>query len=262
MAGNPLVGRKTRDYTSAMTPLRPTGRVAASVALLMAFGGPAWGQAPGASWVTAWSTSQQVLADSRVTNATVRMIVRVTVPGDAVRIRLDNAFGQEPVTIGRAFVGYRVRGPLLAAGSNRPLTFNGAPGAVVPPGGTVSSDPVRLTVLAQQDLAVGLYVPDANVRPSRHTNAVTTSYLSADGSGDLASVDDGESFKLTTTSFLWLKAPTFSRRRLRSDVASGLITDGTCTTLDAATAGEPALRLIRATRLHASGSGARVPAGS
>jgi len=30
-----------------------------------------------ARWLTAWSTSQQVLGEARVTNATVRMIARV-----------------------------------------------------------------------------------------------------------------------------------------------------------------------------------------
>src|SRR6185369_8530926 len=64
-------------------------------------------QSSNARWVTAWSTSQQALGEDRITNATVRMIARVTTPGDAVRVRLDNAYGTEPVTIGRAYVGHR-----------------------------------------------------------------------------------------------------------------------------------------------------------
>src|SRR5258706_16335550 len=69
------------------------------------------------TWVTAWGTSQQALGEARITNATVRMIARVTIPGENVRIRLDNSFGMDPVTIGRAYLGYRVRGAVLAAGS-------------------------------------------------------------------------------------------------------------------------------------------------
>src|SRR5438093_1274277 len=141
------------------------------------------------TWVTAWSTSQQVLGESKITNATVRIIARVTIPGDAVRIRLDNAFGIEPVTIGRAYIGHRIQGPALAAGSNRPLKFNGASEATIPVGGSTWSDPVRLPVLAQQDIAVSLYIPGANVRPSQHTGAVVTSYRSADGTGDVASAE-------------------------------------------------------------------------
>ena len=192
-------------------------------------------QPPAPAWVTAWSTSQQALGDARITNATVRMIARVTVPGGAVRIRLDNAFGAEPVSIGRAYVGARIRNAALARGSNRSLTFSGASAVVIPPGGTVWSDPVALKVFAQQDLAVSLYVPAASVRPSQHTAAVVTSYRSADGSGDTASDEGGDAFKETTTSLWWMKAID-----VQSADASGVIvafgdsiTDGTCSTLDA-----------------------------
>ncbi len=213
-------------------------RMAAGVFVFGAFCVPSlvFGQASnGAAWFTAWSTSQQALGEARITNATIRMIARTTIPGDAVRIRLDGAYGTEPVTIARAYVGHRVRGAALAAGSNRPLTFGGAGSVVVPGGGTVWSDPVPLTVLAQQDLAVSLHVPGANVRPSQHTNAVVTSYRSADGSGDVASDEGGAPFSVPTTSLWWLKAiDVQSTSSAGTIVAFGdSITDGTCTTLDA-----------------------------
>lgn len=70
------------------------------------------------------STSQQTLGATAVSNATVRMIARVTIPGDAVRIRLDNAFGTVPLVIGKAYIGQRIQGAVLATGSNRPVVFN------------------------------------------------------------------------------------------------------------------------------------------
>ncbi len=163
------------------------------------------------------------------------MIARVTVPGDNIRIRLDNTFGAEPVTIGRAFVGYRIQGALLAAGSNRPVTFNGGSQVALPAGGSAWSDPVRLPVLAQQDLAVSLYVPGSNVKPSQHTGAVVTSYRSADGTGDVASDESRMPFASTTTAMWWLKAiDVESVASAGAIVAFGdSITDGTCTTLDA-----------------------------
>lgn len=186
-------------------------------------------------WVTGWGTSQQTLGDTSMTNATVRMIARITIPGDTVRIRLDNTFGTEPITIGRAAIGHRVQGAALAAGSNRPLMFNGASEVTIPAGGSSWSDPVQLTVLAQQDLAVSLYIPGANVRPSQHTNAVITSYTSADGSGDVSSEEGRVPFTSTMRSLWWLKAI-----EVQSGSPSGAIiafgdsiTDGTCTTLDA-----------------------------
>jgi len=188
-----------------------------------------------ATWVTAWGTSQQTRPENGLTNATVRLIARVTLPGDAVRIRLDHAFGTEPVRIGRAYIGARIQGALLAAGSNRPVTFNQRDSVDLPPGGSAWSDPVRLTVLPQQDLAVSLFVPGTNVRPSQHTGAYVTSYRSADGSGDVAADEGRAPFVSTITSTWWLKAID-----VQSDAAAGAIvafgdsiTDGTCSTLDA-----------------------------
>ena len=159
--------------------LAPGGRLvrlASAVVIVLLgvlhFSLPATGQQPSSRWVTAWSTSQQVLGEDRISNATVRMLARVTVPGEAIRVRLDNTFGTEPVTIGRALVGYRVRGALLATGSNRPLTFGGAAEVTIPAGGTVSSDPLPLAVRAQQDLAVSMHVSGSAVRPSQHTTPV------------------------------------------------------------------------------------------
>jgi len=192
-------------------------------------------QQPGTRWVTAWSTSQQALGEDRIANATVRMLARVTVPGDEIRVRLDNTFGTEPVTIGRAFAGYRVRGALLAAGSNRPVTFGGAAEVTIPAGGTVSSDPLSLAVRAQQDLAVSLHVRGTAVRPSQHTNAAVTSYRSTDGSGDVAANESAAPFEMTTTAMWWLKAiDVMSPSSPGTIVAFGdSITDGTCSTLDA-----------------------------
>jgi lysophospholipase L1-like esterase len=187
------------------------------------------------TWVTAWGTSQQTLGEARVTNATVRMIARVTVPGTGLRIRLDNTFGDQPLAIGRAMVGLRIQGAALAAGSNRPLTFSGMPSTTVAAGGSVWSDPVALAVVAQQDVAVSLHVPGASVRPSQHTNAVVTSYRSADGSGDVTSDEGRAPFTMTTTSLWWLKAiDVETTAPAGAIVAFGdSITDGTCTTLDA-----------------------------
>jgi lysophospholipase L1-like esterase len=243
--------------------MRP--RVAIGIGLVAAvagvFSSSSAQDAGGRAWVTAWGTSQQALGDTQITNATVRMIARVTVPGDNIRIRLDNTFGAEPMTIGRAFVGYRIQGALLAAGSNRPVTFNGAAQVALPAGGSAWSDPVRLPVLAQQDLAVSLYIPGSNVKPSQHTGAVVTSYRSADGTGDVASDETRMPFTSTTTAMWWLKAiDVESVASAGAIVAFGdSITDGTCTTLDAHDRWEDVLsvRLGLEHEANARGSAAR-----
>jgi hypothetical protein len=65
-------------------------------------------QAAAPRWVTAWATSQQSLDQDGVTNATVRLVARVTAGGDSVRIRIDNGYGVDALRIGSASVGHRM----------------------------------------------------------------------------------------------------------------------------------------------------------
>src|ERR1700692_4107799 len=104
------------------------------------------------AWVTAWATSQQGLGPAKIGNATVRMIARVTVPGESVRDRLDNTFGTAPVVFGKDTLGLRGRGPAVAAGLVRPLTFAGKDSVTIAAGASVTSDPVALRVEALQDV--------------------------------------------------------------------------------------------------------------
>ena len=158
------------------------------------------------AWVTAWGTSQQGLGNSKITNATIRIIARVTIPGESVRVRLDNTFGPVPVTFGKASVAPRIRGPALAAGMVKPLTFGGKDSVTIPAGGSVVSDPAALHVEAQQDLAVSLFVAAADAQPSQHTNAYVTSYLTDNGGGDQTASEDGRRFATATTATYWLKS--------------------------------------------------------
>ena len=191
------------------------------------------GAQAGPRWVTAWGTSQQGLAAAPLTNTTLRLNARVTIAGDAVRIRLDNSYGKSPVRIGRAYVGVRARGPVLVAGSNKAALFNGSETTTIPAGGSVRSDAIAINVLAMQDLAVSLYIPDADVQVSQHTGAMTTSY--AANGGDHAAVDGGEPFKATLTTMPLLKAIDVSSRAAPGAIVAfgDSITVGTCSTVDA-----------------------------
>lgn len=209
----------------------------AAAALLISLGLALSGmaEARASQWVAAWGSSMQGLAPTTLTNATVQMIARSTIAGDAVRVRLENTFGPAPLTIGEAYVGLRNLGVSLVAGSNRRLTFGGLPSVTIPAGERVMSDPVALAVEAQQDLAVSLYVPGESVPITRHTGALTTSYLTANGAGNHAASEDRSAFTNTTTSMYWLSAiEVFSDSATGAIVAFGdSITDGSCTTLDA-----------------------------
>ncbi len=188
-------------------------------------------------WTTAWATSQQVLGQLRVSNATLRLIARVTAPGDAVRLRFDNTFGIAPVTFGRVSAGPRQsadKPASISPGLLMPVTFHGQSSVTIPAGGSVTSDPVALEVDAQEDLAVSVYVPGADVPASQHSGAKVTSFITDNGAGDLTASETGAPFKIPITTMPWLKAVDVRvMAPTTAIVAFGdSITDGTCTTVD------------------------------
>ena len=205
------------------------------LAVLLAAGAAGLAQQPAPRWITAWATSHQGLGQDAVTDATVRLIARVTAGGESVRVRLDNTYGTDPLQIGSAYLGQRQRGPAVLSGSNTRVRFGGATSVTIAVGGSVTSDPIQMTVLPRQDLAVSLHVPGAKVRASQHRGALVTSYVSANGSGDLTADETRTGFTDTITSMWWLK----SIDVLTSSVGGAIvafgdsITDGSCSTVDA-----------------------------
>ncbi len=163
----------------------------------------------------------------------MRLIARVPVPGDAIRLRLSNTFGTEPLTIGRASVARRVQGAAIAPGSSRSVLFHGGSSVTIPPGGEVVSDPIAGPVVGGEDLAVSLYVP-GTARPTQHTLAFVTSYLSGDQTGDHTVDEARTAFSTTTTSMFWLKAIDVRSSAHRGAIVAfgDSITDGNCSTVD------------------------------
>src|SRR5215467_1690378 len=206
-------------------------------AIVVAFAScPAFAQtSPG--WITAWATSQQTLGQTQVSNATLRLIARVTAPGDAIRLRFDNTFGSAAVTFGKVSAGPRQSADnpaSISPGLLMPVTFDGKSSITIAAGGSVISDRVPLAVDAQEDLAVSVYIPGADVPASQHTRAMVTSFITDNGAGDLTTSESGAPFKTRITTMPWLKAIDVSvTAPTTAIVAFGdSITDGTCTTLD------------------------------
>ncbi len=185
-------------------------------------------------WVTAWSTSQQGQGNTSLSDATIRLMARVTASGEAIRIRLDNSYGTRPLVIAAATVGEPMRGAVLSPGSTRAISFDGRIQVTVPVGGSIQSDPIQMPVLSQQDLAVSLHLPEADVRPSQHNGARVTSYFTTDGAGNHTNDETGDAFIGTTTSMFWLKSiDVLSPTSTGTIVAFGdSITDGSCSTND------------------------------
>lgn len=133
-------------------------------------------------WVATWTASPQSVAMPIQINAqTVRQIVHTSLGGDRVRVRLSNAYGTSPLTIGSAHVALSAGGASIVPGTDRALTFSGSPGITIPAGAVAVSDAVTLSVPALGDLAVSLYVPDNVTAATQHEIGLQTNYISAAG---------------------------------------------------------------------------------
>jgi lysophospholipase L1-like esterase len=138
-----------------------------------------------------------------VTNQTVRMILRTSINGRRARVRLTNAFGSAPVTVGAAHLARRAGGSSIVPTSDRRLTFGGQQTFTMMPGVVVVSDPVDLEVPALSDLAVSLYLPGDTGSPTTHSTGLRPTYVSTEG--DFAGRADMP-LAGTTQQYYWLSS--------------------------------------------------------
>src|ERR1019366_2344632 len=77
------------------------------------------------------ATTPQEIAARGFNNQTVRMIVRTSIGGRRLRVRLSNAFGGAPVVLGTAHLAIRAKDSAIVPDSDRSLSFNGKPGSTI-----------------------------------------------------------------------------------------------------------------------------------
>jgi lysophospholipase L1-like esterase len=191
--------------------------------------------------IAAWSVSQGRIAERApaLSNSTVRVIVRPTIDGTAVRIKLENTIATTPVTFAAAYIGVLDRDAALVPGSNQQLNFAGKAGVTLEPGAGMYSDAVSFPVRAFQRLAISLDVQSAS-EVSTHALGLATSYYAA---GHSAKSESAAGFRQLPA--MAQDVPAFpvywvTALDVTSTAASGAIvalgdsiTDGRCSTVDA-----------------------------
>jgi lysophospholipase L1-like esterase len=169
-------------------------------------------------WVATWGTAQllvrpqppaapaaapaqQAPGARGFNNQTIRMVVRASIGGPRLRIKLASAFGSSPVTVGSAHIALRAKDSEIVPGSDRALTFGGKPGCKLGPGVVLLSDAVDLNLAPLSELALSLYFPGETGPPTTHSTGLHTTYVSREGdlTGQAAMAD-----ATITQSYYWL----------------------------------------------------------
>jgi lysophospholipase L1-like esterase len=155
--------------------------------------------APAPDWKASWGTAL-MLANDKVAlapadrrDATLRQAMRLSLGGEALRVRISNLHGAEPLVIGAASVGRLAQPGLsdLRGGAPAVLRFGGAAGVTLAPGAEAVSDAVALPVAAGEHLALSLHVVSAPARQSAHSAAHSTQFIAPGNQVGLAALSGG-----------------------------------------------------------------------
>ena len=200
----------------------------------------------GEHWVGTWAAAPQppaiiegrapFLAPPHIENLTLREIVRVSIGGREVRVRFSNAYGTEPLAIGAAHIALRAKDSAILPESDHALSFGDKPSASIPPGALAVTDPVRIDLAPQADLAISVFLPgnpsSAVAHLTAHTDARQTTYVSPQG--DFTSKPAFESPATSTSWFFLAGVEVKAFKQTGAVVAIGdSITDGYASTVDA-----------------------------
>ena len=144
-------------------------------------------------WTGTWAAAVQN-GGRGFERQTVRQVVRTSVGGDTVRIRLSNEFGSDPLTVSAVYLANHLRTSTVDAKTNAHVTFDGGDSVTIEAGQTRVSDPVQFTLPAGGDVAVSAYVPERIGSVTQHTFANRNNYVVAGNQSTNGSLSGVQTF--------------------------------------------------------------------
>ncbi|MDQ0615367.1 lysophospholipase L1-like esterase [Microbacterium sp. W4I4] len=144
-------------------------------------------------WRTVWTQSQQRVSTKAFGDQSIRMITRLAQGGEKLRIRLQNQFGDGPITMDQTTVALSAGGADIQSSTHHVLTFGGSEAVTLEPGTEAWSDPIAFETTDLADLAISFYFSD-DVKMSLHDRAGRDNYGAPIGSGNSNAQASGGSY--------------------------------------------------------------------
>ena len=109
----------------------------------------------------------------------IRHVLRLSLGGDAIRLKVSNLFGKTPLTFSGIQVARSTGGSSIDVASSRVVTFGSQPAVTVAAGTEVLSDPIALSPGPLTNLAVTMYFATPTVVATVHALGRQTAFIGA-----------------------------------------------------------------------------------
>lgn len=186
-------------------------------------------------WIGTWATAPQTVVKSfmpynnNMSNRSVRQVVKVSIGGDMIRLKLSNIYSTEPVVIRSIYIAHAKDSFAIDPKSAKYLKFSNQYKVTIPAGKSITSDALPYNLKPLQRLAITINYTSAPTVPTVHMGSRTTSYI-------MKGVTNAHSnFEKAFRENHWYNISGIDIYTMRTDLSSiaiigNSITDGKCST--------------------------------
>ena len=186
-------------------------------------------------WIGTWATAPQTVVKSfmpynnNMSNRSVRQVVKVSIGGDMIRLKLSNIYSTEPVVIRSIYIAHAKDSFTIDPKSAKYLKFSNQYKVTIPAGKSITSDALPYDLKSLQRLAITINYTSAPTVPTVHMGSRTTSYI-------MKGVTNAHSnFEKAFRENHWYNISGIDVYTMRTDLSSiaiigNSITDGKCST--------------------------------
>ena len=135
------------------------------------------------NWVGTWATAPQTVVRSFMpynncmTNRSVRQVVKVSIGGNVIRLKLSNIYSMQPVEIRSIYIAHAKDSFAIDAKTAQYFKFGHSYKTVIPAGKQIVSDALKFNLRNLERVAITINYTSAPEVPTVHMGSRTTSYI-------------------------------------------------------------------------------------
>lgn len=135
------------------------------------------------NWVGTWATAPQTVVRSFMpynncmTNRSVRQVVKVSIGGDVIRLKLSNIYSMQPVEIRSIYIAHAKDSSDIDVKTAQYFKFGNSYKTVIPAGKQIVSNALKFKLRNLERVAITINYTSAPEIPTVHMGSRTTSYI-------------------------------------------------------------------------------------